>query len=219
MSPGTLIASLSQVIPINPLSITGVGLYTDKKCTISLIEFFPNSECYFKISASDDNVDNKTLIFNLTSDNIFVTTNELDNGRFEVFVGNTTASSISFTASVVSGPNSANVVTAVSAGTVPIITISNVGIYSDLECSHAVTSFNNNTIYYVQISAYGTDSASFYSYTLTSNNINVAVTDLGNGLFMLSVGGIPSAPTVQIMSTVSYENNSTSENTTIEINT
>ena len=218
MGPGVAISSLSYSIPVNPLSITGVEAYTNIGCTLPSEILYPNSTYYIKIFASDDNADNSLLSYTLTTSSSTTTIAPLGHGLFEVTLGNSDIP-VSFTAGVAYGINTASVSVMMPLGSAPSLEISTIGIYSDLGCTQSVTSFNNNTTYYAQINAYGGGgSISIDSYTLTSDNSNISITNLSNGIFSITVGVVPTTGTTEITATAVYGMNRTSINTWVELN-
>ena len=219
ITQGENITALNYVIPINPLSITSIIAYSDKECTKPVSFFYDSTSYYIKVSASDDNVDSGLLSYTLTSNSSFITLEPLGHGLYEAIVGLVPAGSVAFTGGVEYSTGSASSTISINVSSVPPMSITSFGVFADLGCSQSVTSFNNNTTYYAQINAYGGGgSVSVDTYGLNSDNTNITITNLGNGIFSLAVGVVPTTTTTELSATASYGTFNASSSMTVDLN-
>ena len=190
------------------ISVASIGVFADSGCTLSVTQFNNNTTYYAKIVPSGGGGSQTTDTYTLTSNNAGVVPTVVGNGVYSLAVATPSAGTLTLTGTAAfDGNTSAGGTQTVTLSGVAQISISSITTYSDSGCTVSTTSFYNNTTYYAQIiSAGGGGSQTNDAYTLTSNNVNVVVTAVGNGIFSLAVG-TPSAGTLTLTGAASYGGN------------
>ena len=215
MTPGSLSESFVHPAPLSPINIMSVGLYSNLACTIGVSSFNNNRTYYAKVNPSHDITDIDNLTFGLTSNNSYVTVTSLGRGLFQLSVGVVPAISAAIlTATVTYGTDvatSTKVVSLTVNAPVSPLNITNVGVYSDSACTVPVSTLYNGVTYYLKVTAYQSGvPTSNMLFSVTSSSTYVATSDLGNGLFSVVVGQVPSAGNVTLTAAVSYGGHSSS---------
>ena len=202
---------------ISVMVINSVGIFSDSACTIPASALNNNTTYYSKIVATYGNVAASAMTFLLTSNNSGVTVSSQGSGIFTVSVGAIASlSTLTLTATATYNGISASSPCSAILNSWPAIVISSFGVYTNSACTIAATSFNNNTTYYAKVVATGGSPSNTFS--LTSNDSYVTVSNLGNGVFSLSVGAVPSPGSVTLSPTVTCSDGNRTTSTTVTLN-
>ena len=201
----TKVVPLLQYIPT--IAVTSVGVFSDAGCTIGVSSFDADTTYYAKVNATYGNLTIGQVAFGLTSNSVYVTSTAVGNGVFSLAVTEPlTAGTVILTGTASYSTASANNTKSVTLSQyIPAMSVTSVSVFSDAGCTIGVTQFAADTTYYAKITAtYGNLTIGQIAFSMTSNNVYVTPTPIGNGVFSLAVTEPSIVGSVALTGTVSY---------------
>lgn len=199
-----LIPLLGYVDPAT--TVVGIGVYSDITCKLPVSNLNADTTYYAKVNI-DSIVDVINVAFTLTESSGLIHISNLGSGKFKLDVDEPMNSRIStLTGTATYGSLISTLSTIISLRAyIPALHISNIGIFTDSDCTTTTTQFNADNVYYAKIDAtYGNLTIDKLKFTLTSTNSYVTIVKVNNNIFKVIIGEPPINDTITLNGSIAY---------------
>ena len=198
------VALLGYVDPAT--NVSGIIVYSDITCKLPVANLNTDTTYYAKISINSI-IDVSNITFGLTESSGLIHISNLGSGKFKLDVAEPIDNTVStLTGTAAYGTILSTLTTLVSLRAyIPALHITNIGVFTDSDCTITTTQFNPDSTYYAKITGtYGNLTIDKVAFTLTNTNTYVNITPINNNIFKIDITEPPLTDTIILNGSVSY---------------